>query len=401
MSDAPTYPFRNPAPLEPPPEWAELRAGCPVAPVRLASGDRALLLTRYDDVRRVLSDPRFTRQLDSGDAARVTENESGGVFGGGWSGRAGAAGGMHRQWRRMVGKAFTVKRVAAMRPRIEEMTDRLIDAMVAGGAPADLVAALGFPLPVWVICDLLGVPDADRDRFAYWSDTMLSMTRYGQEEIDAAQAEFTAYFTAHIAAKRADPGDDLLSELIGIADAEDGRLSELLLLGTGQGLLVAGHETTANMIGKMVAMLLAERTRWTELLADPSLVRPATEEALRFDANPGFGMPRYLSEPVGVAGETLSAGTTVVCSLAAANRDERTFDAAAAMDLRRTPNPHLSFGAGPHACLGQALARTELQAVLDVLLRRLPGLTLAVPPGELSARDGLIVGGLRRVPVRW
>lgn len=401
MSDAPDYPFALPAPLEPAPEWARLRGECPVAPVRLASGDRALLLTRYDDVRRVLSDPRFTRQLDTGDAARVTANEDGGVFGAQRSGTATSAGDAHKQWRRMVGKAFTVKRVAAMRPRIEAMADGLVDAMVAGGEPADLVAALGFPLPVWVICDLLGVPDADRDRFAYWSDTMLSMTRYGQEEIDAAQAQFTDYFTAHIAAKRADPGDDLLSELIGIADAEDGRLSEPLLLGTGQGLLVAGHETTANMIGKMVAMLLADRTRWMRLLADRPLVRPATEEALRFDANPGFGMPRYLSEPVEVAGETLPAGTTVVCSLAAANRDERTFDAAATMDLRRTPNPHLSFGAGPHACLGQALARTELRAVLDVLLRRLPGLRLDVPPDELPVRDGLIVGGLRRVPVRW
>ncbi|GAA2271682.1 cytochrome P450 [Nonomuraea roseoviolacea subsp. roseoviolacea] len=404
MSDAvPDYPFRNPSALEPPPEWADLRDGCPVAPIRLASGDQALLLTRYEDVRRVLSDPRFTRQLDAGDAARVTANESGGVFGRSDTATSAmsASGEAHMQWRRLVGRAFTAKRVLAMRPRMEEMADRLVDAMVAQGPPADLVAGLGFPLPVWVICDLLGVPDSDRDRFSYWSDTMLSMTRYTQAQIDAAQAEFDAYLAAHVGAKRAEPGEDLLSELIGIVDAADGRLTEPLLVGTARGLLVAGHETTANMIGKMAAMLLADRSRWEALLAEPALVHSAVEEVLRFDANPGFGMPRYLTEQVEVGGRELPAGTTVICSMAAANRDERAFGRADAMDLRRSPNPHLAFGVGPHSCLGQALARTELQTVLDVLLRRLPGLELAVPAAELAAREGLLVGGLREVPVRW
>ena len=398
--EIPQYPFANPSALEPPPEWAELRERCPVAPIRFASGDRALVLTRYDDVRAVLSDPRFTRQLDAPDAARVTANESGGVFGGDQATSV-PEGEMHRQWRSLVGRAFTAKRVTQARPRITAMAEHLVDDMVARGAPADLVGALGFPLPVWVICDILGVPDSDRDRFAYWSDAMLSMTRFTQEEIDRSQEEFHAYLRAHIAAKRADPGDDLLSELIRITDTGDTALDELVLLGTSQGLLVAGHETTANMIGKMVAMLLADRTRWERLLADRSLIRPATEEALRFDANPGFGMPRYLSEETVVGGEPLPKGTTVVCSLAAANRDERAFADAATMDLGRSPNPHLSFGAGPHSCIGQALARTELQAVLEVLLRRLPSLDLDVPAEELERRDGLVVGGLRRLPVRW
>ncbi|MBB2911289.1 cytochrome P450 [Streptosporangium becharense] len=402
MSDSvPEYPFRNPTALEPPPEWARLRESCPVAPIRLASGDEALLLTRYDDVKQVLSDPRFTRQLDAGDAARVTANESGGVFGADRMGVAAAGGEAHQQWRRLIGRSFTAKRVTAMRPRIEAMAEQLVDAMTAQGAPADLVGALGFPLPVWVICDLLGVPDADRDRFSYWSDTMLSLTRYEQAEIDRSEAAFTAYLQEHIAAKRERPGDDLLSELITIVDAADGRLTEMVMLGTARALLVAGHETTANMIGKMTAMLLADRTRWQELLADPSLVRTAVEEVLRFDANPGFGMPRYLSEEIEVGGRRLPAGTTVVCSMASANRDEQTFDRADTMDLRRSPNAHLAFGVGPYACLGQALARTELQAVLAVLLRRLPGLELAVPPGELPTREGLVVGGLRQVPVRW
>ncbi|GHF76825.1 cytochrome P450 [Amycolatopsis bartoniae] len=390
------YPLTSPAALEPPPEWEQLRQQCPVARVRLPSGDEASLVTRYEDVKSVLADPRFTRQLSAQGAARVSANESGGVFNSSMATTLPQAGEEHQRWRRTVSKWFTAKRMSALRPGIAAMADRLIDEMVAHGAPADLKASLGFPLPVWVICDLLGVPESDRDRFAYWSDTLLNLTRYDQAEIDAAQAEFHEYLGRHIAAKRRTPGDDLLSELAtadGMSDAE--------LIATGLALLVAGHETTANMIGKMVGMLLADRRRWERLLAEPALVRTAVEEALRFDANPGFGMPRYLSEPAEIGGETLPGGTTVVCSMAAANRDETAFAGADDMDLGRSPNPHLAFGAGAHSCLGQSLARTELQTVLEVLLRRLPTLALAVPVDDLRRVEGLVVGGLRELPVQW
>jgi cytochrome P450 len=398
--DLPEYPFPQPTALEPPPEWAELRSGCPVAEVRLASGDPALLLTRYSDVRQVLSDPRFNRLLNAEDAARITANESGGVFGAEQAEKT-PTGEAHQRWRRLVGRYFTAKRMAAMQPRIQAMAERLLDEMVAGGAPADLVSSYGFPLPVWVICDLLGVPDSDRAKFAYWSDHMLSLTRYQQDEINAAEQEFGRYIWAHVDAKRADPGDDLISELIAVADAEDGQLSQMELVGTAQGLLIAGHETTANMIGKMTAMLLADRSRWEQLVAEPALVRTAVEEALRFDANPGFGLPRYITEEIEVGGTKLPPGTTVITSMAAANRDETAFESAGDMDLRRAPNPHLSFGAGPHSCIGQALARTELQTALTVLLDRLPGLALDVSPEELPRREGLIIGGLERLMVRW
>ncbi|MFC7641006.1 cytochrome P450 [Streptosporangium lutulentum] len=155
------------------------------------------------------------------------------------------------------------------------------------------------------------------------------------------------------------------------------------------------------MIGKMVAMLLADRTRWERLLADPSLIRTTVEESLRMDSNSGFGLPRYLREETAVSGTHLPKGTTVVCSMAAANRDESAFESADQMDLTRSPNPHLAFGAGAHSCLGQALARTELQVVLEVLLRKLPTLELAVPAAELERVEGLAVGGLRALPVRW
>jgi cytochrome P450 len=389
-----TYPIPGGTALGPPEEWDRLRRHCPVAKVTLPSGDEASLLTRYEDVRQVLSDPRFSRRLDAGDAARISTG-SGGVFNDSVATTLPQDGAEHQRWRRMVVRWFTARRMTALRPGIEVMAGRLIDTMLESGPPADLKAGLAFPLPVWVICGLLGVPDTDRDRFAYWSDTMLNLTRYEQAEVDAAQAEFVDYMAAHVAAKRRAPGEDLLGALI------TDRVSDPELIATGQALLVAGHETTANMIGKMVAMLLADRRRWERLLADRSLVRSAVEEALRFDANPGFGMPRYIGEEVEVAGTVLPAGTTVVCSMAAANRDEAAFEDAGEMTLGRRPNPHLAFGAGAHSCLGQTLARTELQAVLDVLLRRLPSLELDVAVEDLCRLEGLVVGGLRAIPVRW
>lgn len=395
------YPLARPAALEPPEEWATLRARCPVARVTMPSGDEASLLTRYADVRQVLSDPRFGRRLDAPDAARITDTESGGVFNSEMAAVLPQSGEAHQRWRRMITKWFTTRRMAALRPGIEAMANRLVDDMIKAGQPADLRASLAFPLPVWVICDLLGVPDSDRDRFAHWSDSMLNLTRFTSEETARAHEEFVGYMAAHVEARRATPGDDLLSELMAATDSVGEHMSDAALVATGQGLLVAGHETTANMIGKMVAMLLADRSRWERLVADPSLVRPAVEESLRFDANLGFGMVRYVDEDIEVGDAVITGGTTVVCDMAAANRDETAFTRAAEMDLGRSPNPHLTFGVGPHSCLGQSLARTELQAVLDVLLRRLPTLDLAVEPERLRRVEGLVVGGLREVPVRW
>ncbi|MEV4096471.1 cytochrome P450 [Streptosporangium saharense] len=394
------YPFPGETALEPPAEWERLREQCPVAHVRLPSGDQATLLTRYDDVKRVLADPRFTRQLNAPDAARLSA-EGGGVFSGEMSQIIPDMGEGHLHWRRLVARWFTAKRMIALRPAMTEIAERLVDDMVAAGPPGDLRAALGFPLPVYVICDMLGVPAEDRDRFSHWSDALLNLTRYTKAETEASQIEFFQYMSEHVTAKRAEPGEDLLSELIAVGPPEDGGLSDLQIVVTGMGLLVAGHETTANMIGKMVAMLLGDRSRWERLLADPSLVRTTVEEALRLDANAGFGLPRYLHEEIEVSGTALPRGTTVICSMASANRDEGVFDAADEMDMGRSPNPHLAFGSGVHSCLGQALARTELQVVLEVLLRRLPTLELAVPQEELRRVEGLAVGGLSELPVRW
>ncbi|MFJ8752963.1 cytochrome P450 [Streptomyces sp. NPDC102441] len=396
------YPLPQQGPLDAPADWQRLRSQCPVASVELPSGDGATLLTRHQDVKALLSDPRFARPAAEDGAARLAPGGEGGALASGSSDALSlpAKGEPHQQWRRRVSKWFTAKRMTALRPGMTATAERLVDDMVAVGAPADLKAHVGFLLPVYVICDMLGVPAEDHDRFSHWSDALLSITRFTQEETERAQTEFVQYMSGHIEAKREKPTDDLISTLI--RDSADGQgLTDAELLATAMGLLVAGHETTANMIGKMVAMLLADRGRWEQLLADPSLVRTAVEEALRFDTNLGFGLRRYLTEDAEISGRTLPGGTTVICSMPAANRDEDVFDNAEEMDLGRSPNPHLIFGAGPHSCLGQALARTELQVVLDVLLRKLPTLELAVPVHDLQRVEGLLVGGLRTVPVRW
>ncbi|MFJ8598921.1 cytochrome P450 [Streptomyces shenzhenensis] len=395
-------PLPTDSPLEPPAEWERLRRQCPVATVELPSGDRAAFLTRYDHVKALLTDARFTRPKAGDGAARIAPEGVGGPAADG----DGALtlpdrGEPHQRWRRQVGKYFTAKRMTALRPGMVRTAEHLVDEMIRRGRPGDLKAGLGFPLPVYVICDILGVPAEDRDRFSQWSDAFLNVTRFSGEHTRAAHDEFVAYMSSHIEAIRARPGDDLLGMLVKERETDGQGLSDQELLATGMGLLVAGHETTANMIGKMVSLLLADRGRWERLLADPSLVRTAVEESLRFDANLGFGMRRYLTEDVEIDGELLPSGTTVVCSMPAANRDERAFADADRMDLTRSPNPHLTFGAGPHSCLGQALARTELQVALEVLLRKLPTLRLAVPAEELPRVQGLLVGGLSAVPVSW
>ncbi len=400
-TDSLSYPIVSPAALEPPPQWADLRQKCPVARVTLPSGDEAALLTRYEDVKRALSDPRLSREgLASPDAARVAAGDSEGIFSSPMAKALNAEG--HQRWRRMVGKWFTAKRMTALRPSMEAMADQLVDDMLERRQPADLVTHLAFPLPVFVICHMLGVPESDRDRFKGWSDTFLNTTRYTRAETEAAYQQFAEYMSGLIVGKRAQPGDDLLSLLLEGADADGRPMSEAGLVATGQALLLAGHETTAGFFAMMVAHLLSDRRRWERLLADPSLVRLAVEEALRFDPNAGgFGMLRYVHEDTEFSGGVVPRGTTVVCSMAAANRDESAWEAAGEMDLGRSPNPHLAFGSGPHSCLGQPLARTELQAALTVLLRRVPTLDLGTGAQELRRHEGLLTAPLRELPVTW
>lgn len=404
MTEAvPDYPFEQPNVLEPPREWAETRAACPVAHVRMPSGDVVGLLTGYEEVRGLLTDPRFSRNLDREGAARMSTTEDGGMFSRPAPGQVdNKEGPGHRRWRRLISRAFTVKKMEAWRPRVQEMTDALVDDMVAKGSPADLRAALALPLPVQVICALLGAPSEDQDRFARWSEVLLTLTRYTQAEVDEAQREFHAYASDLVERKRAEPGDDLLSELTQISDSEDGRLSHDELISTAVGLLLAGHETTSNMILKMTAMLLSERERYEAVLADPGLVPGVVEEALRMDANGGVGIPRFITEDTEVGGEPVAAGSTLFVNLHAANRDGRKFPDPDRFDPRRDNGAqHLAFGAGPHFCVGQTLARVELQVVLGTFVRRLPELRLRDTPDALRPREGVAAGGFEDMWVTW
>ncbi|MFJ4659036.1 cytochrome P450 [Nocardia sp. NPDC088792] len=394
------YPFEVATPLTPAAELAELRSGCPVAEVRLPSGDKATLLTRYDDVRAMLSDPRFNRFLTADNAARISKHKSGGSFGeqglGATEIRFGEG---HVRWRRLVLRALTAKRSNDMRPWIENLANKLADDMLALGKPADFATVFAFPLTIGVICNLLGVPYEEREIFSHFADVQLSQTN-SQEVIDAARKSYIDYFTQYVDNKIVDPGDDLISDLLHQEDRGDGQLSRAEVIQTGMGVLIAGYHTTAVMITKMVAILLADRSRWETLLVDRSLIRTAVEEVLRFDL-PRFGIPRYIGEDADVGNATFIDGQTVICSLASAHRDAEAFDSPDELDLHRAPNPHLAFGAGPYACVGQSLARVELQTVLGVLLDRLPTLDLAVPPEQLERREDRVIGGLRELPVKW
>ncbi|MDR8413766.1 cytochrome P450 [Nonomuraea sp. 3-1Str] len=395
----PTYPFDRKETLEPPREWSELQERCPVAHVRLPSGDTAQLVTRYDDVRALLTDPRFRR--GGQDAARVATTPDGGLFARNTMSITEGEG--HRRWRRLLTRSFTIKKIETWRPRVQRMADDLVDAMLEAGPPADLSARLGLPLPVQVICALVGAPAEDQDRFAHWSQVMLTLTRHTQEEVQRAYEEFDAYVSALVDARRADPGDDLLSELTQVSDSEDGRLSHEELIATVRALLLAGHETTSNMIVIMTAMLLSERERYQAVIDDPGLIPGTVEEVLRLDSTLSVvGFPRVAGEDLEVGGVPVPAGSTLIPCRPAANRDPRKFDDPDRFDPHRTnANQHLTFGAGPHFCLGQPLARLELQVVLDTLTRRLPTLALRDGAEALRLRTGLLSGGLENVWVTW
>ncbi|GAA3141503.1 cytochrome P450 [Nonomuraea roseoviolacea] len=395
----PTYPFDREEALRPPREWGELQEKCPVAHVRLPSGDTAQLVTRYDDVRALLTDPRFRR--GGQDAARIATTQDGGLFARNTMTITQGEG--HRRWRRLLSPSFTIRRMEAWRPRVQAMCDELVDDLLAAGSPADLSVRLGLPLPVRVICALVGAPAEDQDRFAHWSRVMLTLTRHTQEEVQQAYEEFDAYVSALVDARRAEPGDDLLSELTQISDSEDGRLSHEELIATVRALLLAGHETTSNMIAIMVAMLLAEPERYQAVIDDPGLVPGTVEEVLRLDSTLSVvGFPRVAGEDLDIAGVKVAAGSTLIPCRPAANRDPRKFADPERFDPHRdNANQHLTFGAGPHYCLGQPLARLELQVVLGTLVRRLPGLRLRDGAEALRLRTGLLSGGLENVWVAW
>ncbi|WDZ86482.1 cytochrome P450 [Micromonospora cathayae] len=391
-----SYPFGAPDRLNLDPRYAELRRDEPLVRVRLPYGEPAWLATRYADVRMVLGDSRFSRAAAVGrdEPRNVPEQRESGILG--------MDPPEHTRLRRVVAKAFTARRVEELRPRTRRIADELVDGMLAAGAPADLVAHVATPLPIRVICDLLGVPVADQDRFHTWSEAIVSTTALTPERAQKYLDNLLSYMAGLVEQRRRTPTDDLIGAMVRTRDSDADRLTEDELVRLAAGLLAAGHETTVNQIPNLVYVLLTNPEQWARLRAEPELVPSAVEELMRFiplGATAAF--PRYATEDVEVGGVLVRAGEPVIVSIHSANRDERAFAEPDVIDLARSVNPHLGFGHGVHHCVGAQLARMELQVVLGTLLDRTPDLRLAVSEPELTWKSGLLVRGLTSLPVSW
>ncbi|MEU4772562.1 cytochrome P450 [Micromonospora sp. NPDC023644] len=389
------YPFSDPDRLNLDPRYARLRRDEPLTRIRMPYGEPAWLATRHADVRTVLGDPRFSRAASVGrDEPRNTpRQQEGGILS--------MDPPEHTRLRRLVAKAFTARRVEQLRPRTREVAHELVDGMLAAGPPADLVAHLATPLPIRVICDLLGVPVTDQDRFHTWSEAIVSTTSLSPEQAQEYIDNLLAYMGELIARRREQPTDDLIGAMVRARDADD-RLAEDEVVRLAAGLLAAGHETTVTQIPNFVYALLTHPDEWARLRARPHLVPAAVEELMRFvplGASSAFA--RYATEDIEFGGVLVRAGEPVVVSIPSANRDETVFAEADRLDLTRQVNPHLGFGHGVHHCVGAQLARMELQVVLETLIARTPDLRLAVPESELTWKSGLLVRGLVAMPVSW
>ena len=390
------YPFGAPVSLAIDPLLMQLQRTEPVSRIRLPFGGEAWLLTRYEDNRSLLVDRRFSRAAAAGpDVPRLTVEPAGGVA------MAIMDPPEHTRLRKLVALAFTASRVQELRPRLAQLTDALLASMQEQGPPADLVRSFSLPLPTMVICELLGVPYADRDRFQSQARRVLSSTAYTREQVREAVDELSDYLMDLIDERREAPTEDLLSALVHARDAQD-RLTEQELVTLCGTLLIAGYENITNSIASFTYLLLTKPAEWERLRADPGLIPAAVEELLRY-AMSGLGVShaRIAIEDVEFGGVTIRRGDAVFASLPAANHDPDVFADPDMIDFDRSHNPHLAFGHGIHHCLGAALARAELQIALASILRRFPRLQLAVPPHEVPWKIGLTVRGPESLPITW
>ncbi|CAM00748.1 cytochrome P450 [Saccharopolyspora erythraea NRRL 2338] len=395
MPEPRPYPFSAAERLNLDPFYARLRAQEPMSRVKLPYGEAAWLATRYEDAKVVLADPRFSR------AAVLEKDEPRmrpGITGGGILSMDPPD---HTRLRRLVAKAFTQRRVERLRPRTQEIADGLVDRMIEHGSPADLVEEFALPLPITVICELLGVPYEDRDDFREWSDAFLSTTKLTPEQVVDYMDRMFGYMAGLIAKRRVDPQDDLMSALIEARDEHD-KLTEQEMVQLAAGILVAGHETTATQIPNFVYVLLTHPDQLEGLLADLDGLPRAVEELTRYvPLGVAAVFARYAVEDVELGGVTVRAGEPVLVSASSANRDEAVFDDPDRLDLTRENNAHIGFGHGPHHCLGAQLARLELQVGLRTLLTRLPGLRFAGGEDDVVWKEGMLVRGPSKLEVAW
>ncbi|MFI9584080.1 cytochrome P450 [Streptomyces sp. NPDC052236] len=392
---------------DPYPAYAWLREHEPVHRTPLPSGVEAWLVTRYADAKQALADPRLSKN---------PAHHAGSTHAKGKTGIPGERKAElmthllnidppdHTRLRRLVSKAFTPRRVAEFAPRVQELTDSLIDGFADKGE-ADLIHEFAFPLPIYAICELLGVPREDQDDFRDWAGMMIRHGGGPRGGVGRSVKKMRGYLAELIHRKREDPGDDLISELIRTSDHGE-HLTENEAAAMAFILLFAGFETTVNLIGNGVYALLRhpeQRERLQRSLAagERGLLATGVEELLRYDGPVELATWRYATEPVRLGGQDIATGDPVLVVLAAADRDPDRFTDPDTLDLSRRDNQHLGYGHGIHYCLGAPLARLEGQTALATLLRRMPDLRLAGDPDDLRWRGGLIMRGLRTLPVEF
>ncbi|MFI0466089.1 cytochrome P450 [Saccharopolyspora sp. 5N102] len=386
-------------PFDPAPELSGLAERAPVSRVRLWDGSTPWLVTRYADVRALLVDPRVSVDVaqpgfphtNAVSKARDAEMKT----------LMQMDAPEHTAQRRLLTPEFTSKKIEALRPGIQRIVDELVDALLAGPKPVDLVEALALPVPSQVICELLGVPYADRDFFQEVARTLV-MDESDPLRAVAASEELNAYLEELVVAKDGEPGEDLLSKLA-VEHYRTGEMTRREIAVLGQLLLVAGHDTTASMIALGTVALLTNPEQFHAVRDSdgPALVANTVEELLRYLSITHTEARRVAREDLEVGGRTIRAGEGIIAVKSTANRDPAAFPDPDALDVHRKARHHIAFGHGAHHCLGHALARVELQVVYGTLYRRVPTLQLAVPPEQLVFKQDAVFYGVRELPVTW
>jgi cytochrome P450 PksS len=385
------------------PFYARLRALAPVCRVTLPTKEKAWLVTRYDDVVTVLKDERFVKDTSNALTPEQTTNQLWfrKIFKSLRRNMLNLDPPDHPRLRALVHKAFTPRLIEQMRDRIQGLSNELLDQVQDRGG-MDLIRDFALPLPTTVIAEMLGVPVEDRHAFHRWSRAVMSAAASTWTMMRAMPNAWALlrYIGKFVEKRRADPQDDLVSALVRAEEAGD-RLSEDELSAMVMLLLLAGHDTTVNLIGNGMLALLEHPDQMERLRDEPALIKPAIEELLRYAGPAETATERYAREDVAIAGVTIPRGEMVWAVLASANRDDRQFACPDSLDITREPNKHLAFGLGTHFCLGAPLARLEGQIAISTLLRRIPDLRLAVAPHALRWRRGLLLRGLESLPVAF
>lgn len=374
--------------------FARLREEGPVKQVITPRGDRAWMVTRYEDVRAALADPRLSMDTSK---LRPEGWQPNPVFGYLNSNLLSLDPPDHTRLRRLVVKAFTPRRVAALRPRVEAIAAELaVD--IEARDEVDLIQTFAFPLPITVISELLGIPASDQRQFQAWTRNVFSAT-ITPDEFRETAAAVHRYFIGLLDEKSQAPADDLLSALITVRDSGDS-LSGPELISMIFLLIVAGHETTMNLIASGTLALLSHPAEITRLRSDPSLLPGAVEELLRYVNPVNHATERVTLEPMPIGDVTIPGGEWVICVTSSANHDPSRFPSPSQLDVGRDASGHLSFGHGIHHCLGAPLARLEGEVAFGTLLSRFPSMTLAVPDSSLRWRESILMHGLEALPVR-